>query len=82
MLKLSQPTSGILSLVLNGNNLWAGSCGSEIYVWDTSSYEHKILRGHEKRVDCLCNLDKIIMSASADSTICVWDAKVNTLIFC
>jgi len=65
-----------------GERLFSGHHGC-INIWDMNVRRRKTLRGHDGPINCIKMSDGVMVSASSDQTIKVWDVKnsccTNTL---
>ncbi|KAG1142374.1 hypothetical protein G6F37_011571 [Rhizopus arrhizus] len=70
-------TGGILSLQFNSRLLASGSTDHSVRIWNFSAGECYSLTGHTEWVNSVrfCQDDTMLISASDDSTIRLWDLK-------
>jgi len=68
---------GVVSMLRVGDQIWAGTRGNSIKVYNADSLELvQTLTGHKGWVNCLAVVGEHVWSGSADRTLRVWDPKV------
>uniref|UniRef100_A0A7S1KLN1 Guanine nucleotide-binding protein subunit beta-like protein n=1 Tax=Percolomonas cosmopolitus TaxID=63605 RepID=A0A7S1KLN1_9EUKA len=70
-----------ISAQTSSTSLWIAGDDSQIHVWDLSNFnKRQVLDVHTSTVNCLCQLDGEVWSASMDQSICVWEASTGRLL--
>jgi len=73
-LTLEEKSEGVTALLWNGKHLISGSGNGTIQMWDLKTGTCvETLRGHQRRISSLLNVDGNLVSSSLDNTIKIWD---------
>ena len=61
----------------NAENLYAGTEGGSVYVWDLNTQRSTVLAGHRTSITSMAyeESEKVLATASGDSNVKIWDLR-------
>ena len=78
-LTLNNHSSNVATIKIDqsAQNLFAGTNGGSVYVWDLNNQESRILQGHRTAITSIAYEDEthLLATASGDATVKIWDLR-------